>query len=131
MTAAALRNPPRMPLTRPQLTAAGAGLRLTRLHLASRSVPVALAVLAACAAVLRAALWRNWVPHIAPQQLPLAIEAGTAMVIAITTRSPFGEAERATGRWLPYLRLGTALALTGVAAGALALKQARLRPESV
>jgi hypothetical protein len=42
------------------------------------------------------------------------------MVIAVTTRSPFGEPERATGRWLPYLRLGSALALTAAAAGALA-----------
>ena len=46
------------------------------------------------------------------------------MIIAVTTRSPFGEPERATGRWLPYLRLGTALALTGAAAGALAAASA-------
>ncbi|GIH21184.1 hypothetical protein [Rugosimonospora africana] len=122
MTAAALRKP--APLARPRLTPAGAGLRLVRLHLASRSVPMTLAVLAACAAVLRAALWRNWAPHPGPQQLPLAIEAGTAMVIAVTTRSPFGEPERITGRWLPYLRLSTALALTGTAAGVLAAASA-------
>jgi hypothetical protein len=48
------------------------------------------------------------------------VEAGTATVIAVTTHNPFGEAERATGRWLPWLRLGTALALTGVAVGLLA-----------
>lgn len=124
MTAAGLRKPPGAPLARPRLTTAGAGLRLVRLHLTSRSVPVALAVLAACAAVLRATLWQNWIPYASPQQLPLAIEAGIAMVIAVTTRSPFGEPERATGRWLPYLRLGTALALTGAAAGALAAASA-------
>ena len=39
----------------------------------------------------------------------------------MTTHSPFGEPERATGRWLPYLRLGTALALTGIAIGVLQL----------
>jgi hypothetical protein len=127
VTAAGLRKPPRAPVARPQLTPAGAGLRLVRLHLASRAVPVALAVLAACAAVLRAALWRNWVPHPGPQQLPLAIEAGTAMVIAVTTRSPFGEPERATGRWLPCLRLGAAVLLTGAAAGALAAGSAAAR----
>jgi hypothetical protein len=121
---AALRKPPRSPLAGPRPTPAGPGLRLVRLHLASRSVPVALAVLAACATVLRAALWRNWAPNPGPQQLPLGIEAGTAMVIAITTRSPFGEPERATGRWLPYLRLGTALALTVAAAGALSAASA-------
>ena len=96
------------------------GLRLVRLHVASRGAPVALAVLAACGVVLRAALHWNWVPHPDPQQLPLALEAGTAMVIAVATRSPFGEPERATGRWLPCLRLGTAVALTAAAAGALA-----------
>jgi hypothetical protein len=35
------------------------------------------------------------------------------------TYSPFGEPERATGRWLPYLRFGTAGALTGIAVGLL------------
>jgi hypothetical protein len=33
---------------------------------------------------------------------------------------PFGEPERATGRWLPYLRLAAAAALTAAAFGALA-----------
>jgi hypothetical protein len=53
---------------------------------------------------------------------------GAAVVIAVTAHGPFGEAERATGRWLPYLRLGAALALTGVAIGLLHLDTAaRLR----
>jgi hypothetical protein len=47
------------------------------------------------------------------------LEAGTASVIAVTTYSPIGEPERATGRWLPYLRFGTAAALTGIAVGLL------------
>ena len=55
------------------------------------------------------------------QQGPMVIETGAAVVIAMTAHSPFGEAERATGRWLPYQRLGTALALTGIAIGALQL----------
>jgi hypothetical protein len=47
-------------------------------------------------------------------------EAGCAAAIAIATASPLGEPERVTGRWLPWLRLATALALTAVAVGALA-----------
>ena len=39
----------------------------------------------------------------------------------MTSHSPFGEAERATGRWLPYLRLGVALGLIGLAIGLLQL----------
>ena len=42
------------------------------------------------------------------------------MVIAVTTASPFGGGERATGRWLPFLRLGATVALTAGAFGALA-----------
>ncbi len=49
----------------------------------------------------------------------MLLEAGTASVIAVTTYSPIGEPERATGRWLPYLRFGTAVALTGIAVGLL------------
>ena len=48
------------------------------------------------------------------------IETGAAAVIAVTTYGPFGEPERATGRWLPWLRLGAAVALTAAAFGALA-----------
>jgi hypothetical protein len=94
-------------------------LRLVRLHLASRRVPTALAAVAGCAAVLRVALHWHWDTYGA-LQLPLIFEAGCAAVIAVTAGSPFGEPERATGRWLPFLRLGTALALTAAAVGALA-----------
>jgi hypothetical protein len=96
-----------------------AALRLTRLHLASRRVPAALAAVAACAVALRIALHWQWDAYGA-LQLPLVFETGCAAAIAITTTSLFGEPERATGRWLPFLRLGTALALTAAAAGALA-----------
>ena len=95
------------------------GLRLVRLHLASRRVPAALAALAACAVVLRIVLRWPWDTYGA-LQLPLVFEACAAAVIAVTTASPFGEPERATGRWLPFLRLGAALALAAAAAGALA-----------
>ena len=52
--------------------------------------------------------------------IPLTIQSGAAAVIAVTTFGPFGEAERAAARWLPLLRLGTAVALTAVAFGTLA-----------
>jgi hypothetical protein len=95
------------------------GWRLVRLHAASRRVPAALAVLAALAAGLWAALHARWDAYGA-LQLPLLFEAAAAMVIAVATASPFGEPERVTGRWLPYLRLATTLALTAAAVGALA-----------
>ena len=72
-----------------------------------------LVVLAACAVALRTAL--HWLPRsgVYARQIPLTIEAGAAAVIGVTTRSPFGEPERATGRWLPWLRLAASVALTG------------------
>jgi hypothetical protein len=99
-----------------------ARLRLVRLHLASRRVPTALAMLAACGVVLWAGLHWHWIRGSGPaaQHLPLAIEAGTAAVIAVTTASPLSELERATGRWLPCLRLAVCAALAGAAFGALA-----------
>jgi hypothetical protein len=39
----------------------------------------------------------------------------------MTAHSPFGQAERPTGRWLPYLRLGTAAGMCAVAVGLLQL----------
>jgi hypothetical protein len=90
------------------------------LHATSRRVLTCLIVLAACAIALRTAL--HWLPGtgVYSRQIPLTIEAAAAAVIGVTTRSPFGEAERATGRWLPFLRLGTCLALAAAAVGALA-----------
>jgi len=100
-----------------------AATHLARLHLISRRAPAALIALAVCAAVLWPALhWRWGAGGAAGQrQLPLLIEAAASAVIAVTTYNPFGEAERASGRWLPWLRLGTALALSATAAGLLAV----------
>jgi hypothetical protein len=102
-------------LTRPL----SARLHLARLHLVSRRVPAALAAVVACAVVLRIALRWRWEAYGA-LQLPLLFEAACAAVIAVTTAGPFGEPERATGRRLPFLRLGATLGLTAAAAGALA-----------
>jgi hypothetical protein len=95
-----------------------AGMRLLRLHGASRRVPAAITAIAACAIGLRIALLGHWDSYGA-LQLPLLFEAGSAAAITITTASPIGEPERVTGRWLPFLRLATALALTVIAAAAL------------
>ena len=100
-------------------------VRLVRLHAASRRLPAALVLVAACAAGLRGALYGHWDSYGA-LQLPLIFEAGSAAVIAVTAGSPFGEPERATGRWLPFLRLGATVTLTGLAVGALAVAGAGL-----
>ena len=106
--------------------AAGPGpawLRLVRLYLVSRRVPGALALLAGFGVLLWAALFGHWNiagGAAAAMVIPLIMEAGVAAVIAVSTYGPFGEPEQATGRWLPYLRLGTAVGLTAAAVGALA-----------
>lgn len=100
----------------------GAGrarLRLARLYLVNRRVPAALAAVAACAVGLRVALRWQWEAYGA-LQLPLIFETGCAVAIAVTATSLLGEPERVTGRWLPFLRLATAVALTVAAVGALA-----------
>ena len=74
-------------------------------------------------ALLWSALFWHWGisgGRAAQQFISLTIETAAAAVIAVTTYGPFGEPERATGRWLPYLRLGAAVALTAIAYGALA-----------
>jgi hypothetical protein len=101
-----------------------AWLRLAWLYLVSRRAPTALALLAGCGALLWVALRWHWSVSGGPAAqvlFPLLTEAGAAAVIAATTYGPFGEPERATGRWLPYLRLGGTVALTAAAIGALAL----------
>ncbi len=126
MTAAGLRKPspdaaPAVPEAR-QWSAAEAGLRLTFLHLIGRRVPSGLGAIAACGVVLWAALHWHWTlgSGTGAQSVPIVLEAGVASVIAVATRSPFGESERATGRWLPYLRLVTTLLLVAASVGALA-----------
>ncbi len=124
MTAAGIQNSPPAAAPGPLAARPAAGsLRLAWLYLLSRRAPAALALLAALGALLWAALrWRwNVAGGPAAQQLiPLTIETGAAAVIAVTTHGPFGDPERATGRWLPWLRLATAAALTALAFGALA-----------
>jgi hypothetical protein len=124
MTAASVQRPP--PGAAPAPAAARpavALLRLAWLYAVSRRVPAALGLLAALGALLWAALHWRWNIAGGPaaqQVLPLVIETGAAAVIAVTTYGPFGEPERATGRWLPWLRLAAALVLTAAAFGALA-----------
>jgi hypothetical protein len=123
VTAAEVKTPPVPPAaSASEAWPLAAGVRLAWLHLRSRRVPSALLALVVCGGALRAVLhWHLTSRGANPQQIPMIIVAGTAVVIAVTTHTPFGEAERATGRWLPYLRLGAALALTGIAIGALQL----------
>ena len=126
MTAAGLKTPPVPPAASAATTSAarrlGAGTRLAWLHARSRRVPSALLALALCGGALRALLhWHLMSGGTLSQQGPMVIETGAAVLVAMTTHSPFGEAERTAGRWLPYLRLGAALALTGIAIGALQL----------
>jgi hypothetical protein len=99
------------------------GIRLTWLHWRSRRAPAAVLALAVCGGVLCAALRLQWTfnsGHFA-QELPMIVEGGAAAVLVITTHSPFGEPERTASRWLPYLRLVTVLAMTGMAIGILQL----------
>jgi hypothetical protein len=121
MTARAAREVSAAALGRPARPARPprAGMRLLRLHAASRRIPAAMAAIAACAIGLRIALIGHWDSYGA-LQLPLVFEAASAAVIAVTTASPLGEPERVAGRWLPFLRLATALALTAAAVSALA-----------
>jgi hypothetical protein len=121
VTAASVLKPPAAPAgTTPRIPA---GIWLTWLHLRTRRVPVGILGLAVCGGVLRAALHWHLAFNSGPfaQQVPLIIEAGAAAVIAVTAHSPFGETELAARRWLPYLRVFTAVALTGLAILALQL----------
>jgi hypothetical protein len=96
-----------------------ARMRLVRLYAASRRLPAAVAAIVACAIGLRIALIWPWDSYGA-LQLPLVFEAGAAAAITAITASRIGDPERVAGRWLPFLRLATAAALTAVAVGALA-----------
>jgi hypothetical protein len=119
VTAAAIRE---TPAARPALRPVTAGARLTRLYLTSRRVPVAAGLLPGLGFLLWAALRWHWNIAGGPaaqRLIPLVVETGAAAVVAVASHGPFGEPERATGRWLPWLRLGSALALTAVAFAAL------------
>ena len=124
MTAAGVHRPPpgAAPAAAPARPAIAA-VRLGWLYLVSRRAPAALGLPAALGCLLWAALhWRwNIAGGAAAQQLvPLTIESGAAAVIAVSTYGPFGEPERATGRWLPWLRLGAVLVLTAAGFAMLA-----------
>jgi hypothetical protein len=97
--------------------------RLLWLHLRSRRVSSALIALLACGVVLWAALAYHWWYGAgnAADELPNLLEACAAAIVGVTTHSPFGEPERATGRWLSFLRPALILALCGTAIGFLAL----------
>jgi hypothetical protein len=124
MTAADTRQP--LPGAGPAFPAerrAVAALRLPWLYLISRRAPAALGLLAGLGVLLWSALHWHWAIAGGPAAqlfISLTIETGAAAVIAVTTYGPFGDPERATGRWLPYLRLGAVAALTAIAYGALA-----------
>jgi hypothetical protein len=122
VTAASVHRPPQAAPLKP-LGPAVAGLRLIRLYLVSRRVPVAFGLLAGLGVLLWGALDGHWNiagGRAAQELIPLTIETGAAAMIAVTTYGPFGEQERPTGRWLPWLRLGAAIAITAVAVGVLA-----------
>jgi hypothetical protein len=103
--------------------------RLLWLHLLSRRVPLALALITAAAAVLRAVQpWTEGTGEFAGM-LPLVLTVAAAAVIATTTSSPFGEPERATSP-LPWLRLIHVLAILLAAAGLLALARLHHDPLS-
>ena len=107
------------PAARPVSSAA----RLAWLHLRSRRAPAALAALLACGAALWASLHYHWWLGTgnAADELPMILQGCAAGIIAVTTHSPFGEPERATGWRLPLLRAGLVLALCGAAIGFFAL----------
>jgi hypothetical protein len=94
--------------------------RLVRLHAVSRRVPAAAIAIVACAVGLRIALIWHWDTYGA-LQLPLIFETAAAVAVAVTAGSVLGDPERITGRWLPFLRLGTMLVLAGLAGGTLAV----------
>ena len=114
-----------MTVTGTTVRAAAAPSRVFRLHLASRGVPGAVLAIGACAVALRVIL--HWNPSGSgpgARIFPLLIGAGAASIVGIATRSPFGEAERATGHRLVFLRLVTALTLTLLAIAGLAVGSA-------
>ena len=115
--------PPRPCRSRPVGVAAASAARLVWLHVRSRRAPAALVALAACGLVLWIALDTTGGsdPARRPTRCPTLLEGCAAAIIAVTTHSALGEPERATGRWLPFLRLGLAIALCGAAIGLLAI----------
>jgi len=96
-------------------------MRLGYLFLRSRMTGPSLACLLGVTAVTWQ--WAWWVKQdpgilfLIVVMTPLA----AATVIGVSCRSPFGEAERTAGRWLPALRLGHLAGLLLLGGGALAV----------
>jgi hypothetical protein len=94
--------------------------RLAWLHLRSRRAPLALALVIAIAAILRALQHWTTGSGVSARTLPLVLTVAAAAIIAASSPSPFGDPERAT--WPPpRLRLIQAAAFVPTAAGLLAL----------
>jgi hypothetical protein len=121
MTATGIQKPP--PAVAPAARHVSSAARLAWLHLRSRRAPAALVALLACGAALWASLHYHWWLGTgnAADELPMILQGCAAGIIPVTTHSPFGEPERATGRWLAVLRAGLVLALCGAAIGLFAL----------
>jgi hypothetical protein len=101
----------------------GVAVRLGWLHLRSRRAPAAMVALLGCGAALWGALRYHWWLGTGngAGELPMILAGCAAGIIAVTTYSPFGDPERATGRRLPLLRVLLALAQCGAAIGFFAL----------
>ena len=124
------KPPPASPAPAPHVSSAA---RLAWLHLRSRRVPAALAALLACGVALWASLHYHWGLGTGNRadELPMILQGCAAGIIAVATHSPFGEPERATGRRLPFLRVGLVLVLCGAAIGFFALgAAAAYRPQA-
>ncbi len=112
--------------------AAGRSLRLVRLPWPAAGSRRALATLAACAAVMQAMLHSRLGAGVgdgagAALQLPLLLHRGRLGHRHHGRRSVRRDPERATGRWLPYLRLAAAIALTAAAVSILVAGTAAVR----
>jgi hypothetical protein len=95
----------------------GPGPRLLVLHLISRRVLTLLLGFVVCAFVLRLSQQLGWIPSsgLVSRLVPLTIEAVTAVLLATSMRSPFGELENKAGSRIVYLR-ASAIVLGGATA---------------
>jgi hypothetical protein len=122
MSAADIQQPSAAAVARPVSPVA----RLTWLHVRSRRALAAVVALLACGVALWASLRYHWWLGTgnAAYEMPMILQGCAAGIIAVTMHSPFGEPERAVGRWLAVLRAGLVLGLCGAAIGLFALSAA-------
>src|SRR5580658_10702670 len=120
MTVTDIQGPP--PAAAPAAWRVSPAARLAWLHLRSRRVPAALVALLTCSVALWASLHYHWWLGTgnAADELPIVLQGCAAGIIAVTTHSPFGEPERATGWQLPVVRFGLVLTLCAAAIGLFA-----------